>query len=157
MVAFKLMLSGFAPNELIPANYTCDGDNLSPSLNWMSVPDGTQSFALIVDDPDAPRGVFAHWVVYNIPPDRDGIPGKAQAGDHLDGGGIQGQNGFGNNGYDGPCPPRGEEHRYFFRLFALDTKLDLPPRATRELVFSTMEGHVIETAETSGRYRRQGT
>lgn len=143
----------FADGELIPPAYTCDGKNVSAPLLWRDVPDGTRSFVLIVDDPDAPGGLFLHWLLYDLPAGTSTLPeGIGAEGDHA-GGGRQGKNGFGRIGYGGPCPPGGI-HRYYFRLHALDTLLEIPSGASREPVENAMRPHVLASAELIGRYRR---
>lgn len=150
----KLESSTFEADGLIPAKYTCDGADLSPSLSWNDPPTKTQSFALIADDPDAPRGTFVHWVVYDIPATVRELAEGVKAANTLPSGGVQGKNDFGKIGYGGPCPPSGT-HRYFFKLYALDRKLNLRSGATKEEVLQGMEGCVLATAELIGRYQRQ--
>jgi Raf kinase inhibitor-like YbhB/YbcL family protein len=145
--------SVFGNNETIPKKYTCDGDDLSPPLSWEGRPEGTVSYVLIVDDPDAPAGTFTHWVLYNIPGDLNSLPEGVPQGKEVKYG-YQGRNDFGAYGYGGPCPPRGKPHRYFFKLYALDTKLDLPPGAKRGDVERAMKGHVIGEAQLIGLYGR---
>ena len=132
--------STFADGALIPKQYTGDGNNLSPPLRWSDTPDKTKSFALICDDPNASRDTWVHWVIYNIPADvrslSEGIPNREM----LDNGAKQGKNDFGTVGYGGPAPPPGPPHRYFFKLYALDTMLDLPPGATKRNSARRYEG-----------------
>ncbi|PMB21640.1 hypothetical protein CEN40_23925 [Fischerella thermalis CCMEE 5205] len=144
----------FLTGNSIPSQYTCDGDNLSPPLSWDSPPNGTVSFALIMEDPDAPKKTFTHWVVYNLPAHIEYLPEGVVNHATLPGGGVQGKNDFGQLGFGGPCPPSGT-HRYFFKLYALDQILDLPPGASKADVIAAMEGHVLEAAELMGRYARQ--
>ncbi|OKH13478.1 hypothetical protein NIES592_12585 [Fischerella major NIES-592] len=144
----------FLTGNSIPSQYTCDGDNLSPPLSWDSPPNGTVSFALIMEDPDAPKETFTHWVVYNLPDHIEYLPEGVVNHATLPGGGVQGKNDFGQLGFGGPCPPSGT-HRYFFKLYALDQILDLPPGASKADVIAAMEGHVLEAAELMGRYARQ--
>ena len=144
----------FTPESDIPAQYSCDGSDMSPALSWTSPPEGTQSFALIVDDPDAPRGTWVHWVLYDLPPTERGLPAGVQPDDTLPSGARQGRNDFGRTGYGGPCPPRGPAHRYYFRLYALDKKLELRPGSTRAQADRSMRGHILAHAELMGRYRR---
>ncbi|MBE9126543.1 MULTISPECIES: YbhB/YbcL family Raf kinase inhibitor-like protein [unclassified Coleofasciculus] len=143
----------FDTNEMIPSQYTCDGEDISPALNWDAPPTGTQSLALIVDDPDAPNRTFVHWVAYDIAPEvrqlPEGIPTQAT----LANGGTQGENDFGNLGYGGPCPPSGT-HRYFFKLYALDRALGLESGATKAQLEAAMSGHILGSAELIGRYSR---
>lgn len=152
--SIELSSSAFAEGESIPVQYTCDGDNVSPPLQWQNVPEGSTSLALIADDPDAPVGTFAHWVAYNLPPETAELPEDIPSGDTMAGGGRQGQNGRDQAGYTGPCPPSGT-HRYFFKLYALDTELDLEAGASKEELLEAMEGHVLARGELMGRYQRQ--
>ena len=149
--AMKISTMAFAPESSIPAEYTCDGANTSPALSWQGAPEGTKSFALIVDDPDAPKGTWVHWVVYNISADAQSL--VAPLPENI----RQGKTSFGKSGYGGPCPPKGNTpHRYFFRLYALDNMLNLPPETTDSTALKdAMEGHVLATAELMGRYGRQ--
>lgn len=149
----KLESPTFTDNGMIPSLHTCDGQDLSPPLSWDSPPVGTQSLALIVDDPDAPGQIFVHWVLYDLPPEIQQLPQGAGNQDRLTGGGTQGKNDFGNLGYGGPCPPSGI-HRYFFRLYALDRELELKPGATKAQLEAAMSGHILGTAELMGRYAR---
>jgi len=150
----KLESNAFAAGGMIPAKYTCDGDDTSPDLQWDAPPVGTQSLVLIVDDPDAPSGIFVHWVVYDIPPETRQLPEGVGALSTLEGGGTQGSSSFNRLGYGGPCPPSGT-HRYFFKLYALDQPLGLDSGATKDQVVAAMEGHILDTAELMGRYSRQ--
>lgn len=149
-----LISTAFDANGFIPAKYTCDGENISPPLIWDQVPTGTQSIALIVDDPDAPGRTFVHWVVYDIPATVRQLPEKIAADKTLPNGGVQGINDFGKLGYGGPCPPSGV-HRYFFKLYALDQKLALAAGATKNQILAAMENHVLAKADLIGRYKRQ--
>jgi Raf kinase inhibitor-like YbhB/YbcL family protein len=150
-----LISPAFDSGESIPVKHTCDGANVSPPLVWHNVPDGTKSLALICDDPDAPRGTWSHWVLYNIPPNRTELPEGVPTDGKLGWGGLQGRNDFGNIGYGGPCPPRGPAHRYFFRLAALDVALDLGPGLTRQQILNHVAEHRIDQAELMGRYQRR--
>ena len=144
----ELTSGAFDEGIPIPERYTCDGDNASPPLLWTSVPDGARSLALIVHDPDAPSGDFLHWVGWNIDAGSPGLDEGAHAP-------AEGTNGFGEQGYDGPCPPSGHgPHRYLHELFALDTELDLEPGATREQLEDALDGHVLAGAELVGTYER---
>lgn len=149
----QLQSSVFSNNGIIPSKYTCDGDNISPPLCWENPPNGTSTFALIVEDPDAPRGTFTHWVVYDIPSSLDQLLEGIANQSNVPRGGTQGKNDFGQLGFGGPCPPNGD-HRYFFKLYALDQSLDLAPGASKGEVLSAMEGHVLETTELMGHYAR---
>lgn len=144
----------FKGNGEIPATYTADGDDRSPPLRWSGVPNDAKTLALIVEDPDAPSGTFVHWVVFNIPATIDHLAeGKQHRGDYTDGT-LQGRNGFERVGYGGPKPPAGESHRYVFRLYALDDRLQLEPGVSREEVERALRGHVLASAEMTGRYGR---
>ncbi|BAY30395.1 PEBP family protein [Nostoc carneum NIES-2107] len=152
----EIRSSAFFIGNTIPFKYTCDGDNISPPIHWEDPPQGTQSFALIVDDPDAPEKTFTHWVVYNIPVDRRELPEGITPEPKIANGGIQGQNSFGRLGFGGPCPPSKDgAHRYFFKIFALDQLLDLPPGVSKEELLQAIEGHVLDKAEVMGRYARE--
>ncbi|MCX7594803.1 MAG: YbhB/YbcL family Raf kinase inhibitor-like protein [Fischerella sp.] len=144
----------FEANGLVPAKYTCDGADISPPLKWDEPPSGTESFALIVDDPDAPGRTFVHWVLYDLPATMRQLPEKIAAVKNLPDGGVQGKNDFGKIGYGGPCPPSGT-HRYFFKLYALDKKLGLQPGATKNQLEAAMDGHILAEAQLIGRYQRQ--
>lgn len=151
---FQLTSSAFQPEANIPRQFTCEGNDVSPDLTWRNPPSGTRSFALIVHDPDAPRpGGFTHWVVYNIPASVTQISQGAPRGDTLPGGGIQGENDGGQNGFMGPCPLSGT-HRYYFYLYALDTQLNLKPGAGKDDVEKAIKGHVLEKTELMGRYKK---
>ena len=154
MVAFYLISSAFSQGGAIPAQYTCDGADVSPPLSWGGGPAGTAAFALICEDPDAPVGNWVHWVVYNIPAGRDSLPEGLPAVGQLEDGTVQGVNGWGRTGYGGPCPPSGT-HRYFFRLYALDSLLELPAGANASELREAMSGHVLDEAELMGVYSRQ--
>jgi Raf kinase inhibitor-like YbhB/YbcL family protein len=146
---FRLSSPAFADGAAIPVRHTCDGDDLSPRLTWSGTPDGTRSLALIVDDPDAPRGIFTHWVVYDIPAETT----ELGEGSTL---GTQGRNSFGRSGYGGPCPPSGDNpHRYRFALCALDVPTIALENGTREELERKIETHVLATARLVGRYQRQ--
>ena len=153
---FTLSSSAFAPSGAIPKRYTCDDANVSPPLAWSGAPAGTKSFALIVDDPDAPdpaapKRVYVHWVLYDIPPSTPGLPeGMTKA--QLPKGAREGKNDFGNTGYGGPCPPIGR-HRYFFKLYALDTMLGDLGAGTKADVEAAMRGHILEQAQVIGTYQ----
>ena len=144
----QLISTAFEPNQPIPAKYTCDGANHHPPLTFSQVPEEARSLALVVEDPDAPRKVFTHWLIYNIPPSTQHIPEH-----EIPLSSTEGANDFGKRGYGGPCPPSGT-HRYIFKLFALDTGLALPEGARKEDVLAKMKGHVIATAELVGTYKR---
>ena len=140
--------------DAIPARHTCDADNVSPPLTWRDVPEKTEALALIVDDPDAPAKVWVHWVLYDIPPDVTWLPEGVPEEKRLPNGAVHGTNDFERLGYGGPCPPGGV-HRYRFTLYALDTKLNLPPGATKYEVLQAMESHVLDQQQLIGKYRRE--
>jgi hypothetical protein len=143
----KISSNAFEHMGLIPSIYTCDGANINPSLNFDSVPTETKGLVLIMDDPDAPMGTWDHWVVFNIPPDTKEIKEGSEPA------GTQGITSFRKTGYGGPCPPD-REHRYFFKLYALDTLLDLPEGSAKKKVEAAMQGHILAEAELIGRYTR---
>lgn len=141
----ELSCPEFNYGEQIPQKFTCDGDNVNPPLRIAEIPSGTQSLTLFVDDPDAPSGLFTHWIVFDISPqvniEQNSIPGK------------QGKNTTNRISYFGPCPPPNQRHRYYFRLFALDLKLNIPAGSTRKHIERSMEGHILANAELVGYYR----
>ena len=153
-MTLKLTSTAFEEGGMIPAQYTCDGQNVSPPLAWSGVPEGAKTLALIADDPDAPRGTWVHWVVYQIPAAERGLPENVPARETLDSGARQGRNDFKNTAYGGPCPPSGT-HRYFFKLYALDTDLNLPPGATKDQLLKAMDTHTLAEGQLMGRYKRQ--
>jgi hypothetical protein len=150
----ELTSSAFHEGATIPRRHTADGPDVSPPLRWSDAPDGTQSYALICDDPDAPRGTWVHWVLYNLSADQLELAEGVPASETLPGGAKQGKNDFGRIGYGGPAPPRGKPHRYFFKLYALDTALDLPARATKPQLEQAMKGHILALAKLMGTYGR---
>lgn len=150
----KITSSAFADGEKIAVQYSCDGENISPPLEWSGVPDAAQSLALIVDDPDAPAGIWVHWVLYNIPVERVSLPEDVSRDANVEGIGDQGINDFGRTGYGGPCPPRGSSHRYYFKLYALDTRLELKIGTKKGQLEATMLGHILAQAQLMGRYQR---
>jgi Raf kinase inhibitor-like YbhB/YbcL family protein len=155
MATFNLFSDAFLAGDIIPIRHTCEGKDISPPLTWGDPPEGTQSFALICDDPDAPAGDWVHWLLYDIPPNVRGLPQGIEKDPELPDGSRQGRNGFGRLGYAGPCPPSGRgAHRYFFTLYALDTRLGLAPAATKQDLLAAMEGHVLAKAELMGRFER---
>jgi hypothetical protein len=153
-MSFALQSTAFSNGGEIPRRFTCEGADLSPALSWDAVPAGAQSLALIADDPDAPVGTWTHWLIWNIPAHATALPeGVAKTGS-LDNGARQGVNDFRRIGYGGPCPPPGKPHRYFFKLYALDARLDVKPGAGRGELEAAMKGHVLSHAEFMGMYRR---
>jgi len=143
--------TGFRDGEPIPRQYTCDGQNISPVIAWSGAPNQTASFVLIVDDPDAPSGVWTHWIVFDLPPNTTELPENAASA----AGGKQGKNDFKNASYNGPCPPVGKVHRYFFKVFALDAMLNLPAGASRTEVESAMAKHILAQGQLVGTYQRK--
>jgi len=149
----KLTSSEFKHEKLIPTKYTCDGENISPPIKMSEIPDGAESLVLIMEDPDVPKelredGMWDHWLVWDILPEEGEIP------EDMNPPGIMGNNTGNRLGYGGPCPPD-KEHRYFFKLYALDTMLDLPQNSSKADILAGMEGHIIEQCELMGRYNRQ--
>jgi Raf kinase inhibitor-like YbhB/YbcL family protein len=154
-MSLDLKSDAFVNGQSIPAKYSCIGKNISPGLTWSDPPAGTQSFALIVDDPDAPMGTWVHWVLYNIPADLRSLPEDLPIkGKNIDPEAIYfGKNSSGNIRYDGPCPPGGT-HRYYFKLFALDTLISLLPGATKEEILKAMDGHILAQGELMGTFSK---
>jgi Raf kinase inhibitor-like YbhB/YbcL family protein len=154
-VAMILMSNAFKDNENIPARYTCDGEDISPALEWRGAPEDTMSYAIIVDDPDAYPGAFTHWIIFDIPDHitklREAIPTKPQLPD----GSLQGKNDFGRIGYGGPCPPHGDPHHYQFTLYALDRILDLREGASKRQMVDSMKGHILAQVRITGLYGRE--
>ncbi|HYK90983.1 MAG TPA: YbhB/YbcL family Raf kinase inhibitor-like protein [Acidobacteriota bacterium] len=138
----------------IPRKFTCEGEDLSPTLFWSEPPAGTKSLVLIADDPDAPAGTWVHWVLYDVEPHLRELPEGIAKVEVVEGIGRQGVNDFRKVGYGGPCPPPGKPHRYFFKLYALDGKLALRSRASKQDVEKAMQGHILAQAEFIGRYKR---
>ena len=150
----QIASQAFEAGGMIPAKYTCDGPDLSPPLRWADPPAGTQSYALIADDPDAPVGMWVHWVLWNIPADASGLEENLSKSASLPNGAKQGTTDFRRIGYGGPCPPSGT-HRYFFKLYALDTMLELPSSTTKRDLEGAMQGHILGQAELVGKYQRR--
>ena len=153
-MALELTSPAFKPNDAIPKEYTCDASDVSVPLRWKNAPDGTTNFALIVDDPDAPRGTWVHWVLYDLPATVSELPAGVGHEDSLPNGAKQGKNDFGKIGYGGPCPPSGPAHHYHFRLYALDRMTGLKPRGTKQQLLDAMKGHVLAEAQLIGTYKR---
>jgi hypothetical protein len=152
----QILSTAFLEGESIPVQYTCDGDNVSPPLRWGSIPKESQSLAVICEDPDAPSGVFVHWLVFNLPPIVGNLPEAVPATETLEEtGAVQGRNDFNQIGYGGPCPPPGKPHRYFFRLYALDTRLQLQPGADKHALASAIQGHILAAGHLIGTYQRK--
>jgi Raf kinase inhibitor-like YbhB/YbcL family protein len=157
MAQFTLSSPSFRKNQPMPAKHSCEGADASPALKWEGAPASTKSFALICDDPDAPGGSWVHWVLYGIPSSTAELPENVAKTDVVAalGNAKQGVTDFGRVGYGGPCPPRGHGvHHYHFRLYALDTDLDLSARVTRRQLEAAMKGHIVAEAELVGTYRR---
>lgn len=150
----ELKTTAFRPGARIPAQFTCKGENISPALSWSSPPSGTQSLVLIVDDPDAPAGTWVHWIVYDLAASARELPEHVPPGETVPGGGRQGINDFSESGYGGPCPPPGKPHRYFFRLYALNSRLDLHSSVHRNEIDSAMKGHILAQGELMGTFQR---
>jgi Raf kinase inhibitor-like YbhB/YbcL family protein len=153
-MALTITSTAFDEGGMIPSQYTCDGAEISPPLSWSGVPEGTASLALISDDPDAPMGTWVHWVLFNVPADATSLPEKIPPDQTLSDGSLQGVNDSGKFGYGGPCPPGGT-HRYYFKLYALDTLLALSERVTKQDLLDAMEGHILAEGQLMGRYQRQ--
>ncbi len=154
-MTFEFTSSAIRANHDLPTRFSCDGAHISPPLAWSGAPENTAMFALIVDDPDAPHGVFTHWVLFNIPGDVDHLDENIPQVEQLINGAIQGRNDFGKFGYGAPCPPRGESHRYRFTLYALDISLRLHAGATRQQTLQAMQTHVLDQSQFVSAYRRQ--
>jgi Raf kinase inhibitor-like YbhB/YbcL family protein len=154
-MSLEVKSDAFSNGQSIPAKYSCIGKNISPALTWSDPPSGTQSFALIMDDPDAPAGTWVHWVLYNIKPDWRNLPEDLPVtGKNIDPNAVFfGTNSSGNIRYDGPCPPSGT-HRYYFKLYALDTQIGLLPGATKEKIIKEMQGHILAQGELMGTFSK---
>jgi Raf kinase inhibitor-like YbhB/YbcL family protein len=148
---FELRSVAFESETSIPKRFSCKGDDISPPLHWNHAPEGVASYALICEDPDAPRGTWVHWVLYNIPADINELAEAQPAIPVLPNGSIHGKNSWDNRNYGGPCPPSGT-HRYYFRLFALDTLLEEAPRMDAEALRAEMENHILASAELMGKF-----
>jgi Raf kinase inhibitor-like YbhB/YbcL family protein len=152
-VSFELRSSAFQQNLSIPTKYTCDGANVSAPLSWIDAPRETKGFALILDDPDAPTGIWVHWLLYDLPAGSHALGEAIPNQEKLGNGAKQGLNDFGKIGYVGPCPPQGLAHRYFFKLYALDRMTELKPRSTKEQLLDAMNKHILAEAELVGTYK----
>jgi len=152
-MAIKITSAAFEEGGMIPRQCAYDGADVSPPLCWTGAPAGTQSFALISDDPDAPMGTWVHWVIYNLPASACELHEAVPPEKDLENGARQGRNDFRKIGYGGPCPPGGT-HRYYFKLYALDTVLSLPAGATKAELLKAMEGHILAQGQIMGRYKR---
>ncbi|MGE5797263.1 MAG: YbhB/YbcL family Raf kinase inhibitor-like protein [Ignavibacteria bacterium] len=153
-MSINITSAAFENGEFIPAKYTCDGANISPPLSWNGIPEGTKTLALIADDPDAPGHTFVHWVVFNIPAHekelQEGVTPTRNIPEEV----LMGTNDFGHIGYGGPCPPPGT-HRYFFKIYALNSAIHLEAGATKNQVLKAMEKHILGQGELMGRYKRK--
>jgi Raf kinase inhibitor-like YbhB/YbcL family protein len=149
----ELTSTAFKEGEFIPKKYTCDGRNVSPPLEWNGVPVATKSISLICDDPDAPIGTWVHWVIFNIPAFTKKLNENIKTAKVLEDGTVQGNNDFRKIGYGGPCPPSGT-HRYFFKIYALDIRIELTPGATKDELIKEMEGHILSEGKLMGKYSR---
>jgi Raf kinase inhibitor-like YbhB/YbcL family protein len=155
-MAFELKSSAFGDGGTMPKQYSCDDRNISPPLHWKDPPDDTRQLSLIMDDPDAPRAPFTHWVIYNIPSTTNSLPEYVPNEDYGPDGSRQGLNSGGEIGYSGPCPPYGDApHHYVFNLYALDVELDLPPRQDKAALLLAMGGHIIALTQLTGLYARR--
>jgi Raf kinase inhibitor-like YbhB/YbcL family protein len=152
-MAITITSPAFSEGDMIPRQYTCDGEDISPPLAWTGVPEGTKTLALICDDPDAPVGTWVHWVIFNIPPKTEGLAANIAPKGTIEIGAKHGTNDFRKLGYGGPCPPGGT-HRYFFKLYALDTETALDPGITKAQLLKAMEGHILAEGQLMGRYKR---
>jgi Raf kinase inhibitor-like YbhB/YbcL family protein len=152
-MALELTSTAYGEGEEVPVRYTCYGEDISPPLAWTGVPEGTVTFLLVFDDPDAPGGTWDHWIRFDIPATTTSLDEEQPAGDELADGSRHGANSWGRTDYGGPCPPSGT-HRYVFKLFALDTALGLPPGAGKADLLEAIEGHVLGEAELLGTYAR---
>lgn len=153
-MALTVTSDAFQQGGTIPAKHTCKGDDVSPPLTWTGAPEGTKSYALVVDDPDAPDAVFTHWLLYDIPADTAELPAGVRAQEKLSNGALQGRNDFGKTGYGGPCPPPGHPHHYRFTLYALDRAPGLAPGAGKAQLLRAMEGHILAQYELTGLFQR---
>ena len=153
-MSFSISSTSFPNGGDIPKKFTCDGADVSPELSWTGPPAGTQSFALIADDPDTPSGTWTHWVLFDLAPDANNLAESVSKIDELPGGERQGRNDFRKIGYNGPCPPPGKPHRYFYKLYALNAKFDLKPGSSKQEVEQAMEGRILGKAQWMGKYQR---
>ena len=153
MLELAVLSAAFAMGAAIPDRHGCAG--ISPPLEWSAAPANTQSLAVLCDDPDAPAGDWVHWVVFNLAPDVRSLPENVARDAHLPGDAVQGLNDYDRVGYDGPCPPPGQTHRYFYKVFALDTRLALDARARKKDLLKAMQGHILAQGSLSGTYARK--
>jgi Raf kinase inhibitor-like YbhB/YbcL family protein len=153
-MTLSMSSSAFQDGERVPAKHTCQGQDISPALEWDGVADEAKSLALIMDDPDAPSGVFTHWVIFNLPPGSHGLVEGIPSVSRLPDGALQGKNDFGRIGYGGPCPPPGYPHRYRFTLYALDKHLDLEAGSSKNQVLAAIKGYILSQRQLTGIYQR---
>jgi Raf kinase inhibitor-like YbhB/YbcL family protein len=149
----KIKSTAFDDGAFIPGIFTCDGIDVSPPLEWTGDPEGTITYAIICDDPDAPMGTWVHWVIFNIPGNIKELPENMPSLEVLENGARQGRNDFRRTGYGGPCPPRGT-HRYYFKIYALDEELDLVPGISKKELLKAMQGHILSEGQLVGKYKR---
>lgn len=154
-MSFTLSSQAFESGGTIAARFTCDGDDISPPLQWTGAPGGTTAFALTVDDPDAPSGDFIHWVLYNLPGTVNNLPEDVPKVENLENGAVQGRNGFNRIGFGGPCPPAGPPHRYRFTLYALRSEIEIPAGATATDLESAMRNFILDQTQIVGTYARR--
>jgi hypothetical protein len=152
-MTIRLTSKSFADGDMIPIRFTCNGEDVSPPLEWSGVPPNARSLALVMDDPDAPMGTWVHWVLYNIPPGTSSLAEGIPTGETTLVG-TQGKNDSRRSGYSGPCPPRGMAHRYYFKLYALDSDLKLPPGLRKSDLEKAIQGHILAQGQLIGRYAR---
>ena len=153
-MSLSISSSAFNEGDRIPDKYTCEGEDISPQLIWSDTPEGTKSFTLICDDPDAPMGTWDHWLIYNIPADSEGLSEAVPTDESLTDGSKQGLNSWEKKSYGGPCPPPGDPHRYFFKLYALDTMLTLTGDADKSTLENAMQEHILAEAQLMGTFSR---
>jgi Raf kinase inhibitor-like YbhB/YbcL family protein len=153
-MSLSIEANAFGNGSEIPKKFTCDGNNVSPALNWKGVSRAARSLALIADDPDAPGGTWTHWLLWNLPVTLTSLQEGLSAREKFENGAVQGQNDFSRAGYGGPCPPPGKPHRYFFKLYELDATLALRPGSSRKELERAMKGHILSQTEWMGRYGR---
>jgi hypothetical protein len=151
----RLTSSAFTDNDTLPINHTCDGEDISPALEWSGAPEDTMSYAVIMDDPDAYPGAFTHWLIFNIPEHITRLPEAMPNRPQLPDGSQQGKNDFSTIGYGGPCPPRGNPHHYQFTLYALDRNLDLRDGASKAQLLNAMKSHILAQVKITGLYGRK--
>ncbi len=152
--AFVMNIEGFARGDVIPSNFACTGENLSPAITWNEPPGDTESFALLFDDPDAPGGSWVHWLLFNIPSASRNLKAEMPDASQIEDGTLAGANSWGNTSYGGPCPPEGSTHEYLFILYALDTNLTLETGASKADLLSAIEGHIVAQSEYTGLFSR---